>query len=359
MKIHLALFIIILFLNTLKNIDREKYILPFSFLLVFVYWAIRYDYGLDYWNYYRIFNGDLVLHRGWREGWFYWLIGHFNYYYQVIIADSAVIIISLYHLVKKYISAKYYWLFFLMFFCATSFHFNLISAMRSTLAACILYWAFDLFFITKKRWGYFLLMVFVATNIHTSAIVFFIFPLIYLVSKHLTGKTIFIILIIANILSTFYVKHLYLVGISFFDFAEDYEKYANSFSNTNIIGFVFKSVLLFPSFFICKYYDNWKEDSYFRQLCTLTFLYLLLFFLGLDFQGRFTVYLYPFFIITFAIIYHNLSRDEKLFMLMPYLLFLFYGVYTYYRTMLAEISGRWSNGNTYYYKTIFEAPFLI
>ena len=358
MIVHIALLFIILLLNFItENPERrKKYTLPFSFFLVFVYWAFRYDYGLDYWNYYRIFEGEQNLtETGFGEFLFLKFLGLFSSYYQVIIAHSAIIIISLYHLVKKYVPEKCYWLFFLLFFIIPNLHFNLISAMRSSLAACVMYWAFDLCVISKKRWLLFLLLVFVGSNIHTSTMVFFLTPLLYYGFSSLSGKSIFIVLIVANILSTFMTKNIYSYSFSFFEYFNSYERYVDSVATSNFMGFLYKSVWLLPAYYLCEFYDKWKTNSEFKDICIISYVFLIFFLLGLDFQWRLSIVTMPFFIIALTIVYNDLSSEKKKIMTWPFIIYLIYGMVGYYTQMYARINGVWSDGNTYYYSTIFNA----
>ena len=92
MQVHLVLLAILVIINLFPDsfIDRKKYILPISFLLILVYWAIRYDYGLDYWNYYNSFyeGTEGKLSRGFGERAYYVFTGLFSKFYQVIVAQS-------------------------------------------------------------------------------------------------------------------------------------------------------------------------------------------------------------------------------------------------------------------------------
>lgn len=64
MIVHFLLILILCGLNLIpvSLSFRKKYILPFSFLCIGLFMGLRYDYGLDYWNYYEAFtntNNDI------------------------------------------------------------------------------------------------------------------------------------------------------------------------------------------------------------------------------------------------------------------------------------------------------------
>lgn len=58
MFVHFSLTAFLCLLNLIRfNPDiRKNYILSLSFLLIGLFMGLRYDYGLDYWNYYEIFE---------------------------------------------------------------------------------------------------------------------------------------------------------------------------------------------------------------------------------------------------------------------------------------------------------------
>ena len=362
MKVHLILLIILLLLNIIpeKNIDRKKYILPFSFLIILVYWAIRYDYGLDYWNYYNAFYlGSLNDNSIVKERLFYLFFYSFNSYYQLIIVESAITVITLFYFVRKYIPTNYYWLFFFLLLTVPGFHFNLISTQRSNMAACLLFWAYELFYISKKRWVFLILAVFVAVQFHNSAISFIILPLAYWAFNHMRGFAILITLFVCDILSMFITTSVFnwfiLQGGGFLS---DYDIYSELNVTSNIYGFIMKSVILLPTYYMCKIYDRSKDNTIYRSIFILAFLFIMINMLALNFNGRFTVYLYLFFIIALSITCQHLTKQERFIMLVPYFITVVYGLVGFYDSMLAGINGRYSAGNPYFYSTIFDAPSL-
>lgn len=359
MIVHFTILALLLILNLIpeNKINRKKYILPLSFFIVFIYWAIRYDYGLDYWNYYDTFYSDINENRaGFGEIWFYRIMRIFKHYYQWIIASSALIVITLYHLVIKYIPQRWYWLFFLLLFIVPDFHFNLISAQRSTMAACILLWAFDLFYIQRKRWLFYIGMVFIAAMFHTSALVFIIVPFFDLIIPKLSGRTIFIILVLSNVASLFSSTYIFEHVVRFFDIFNDYNYYFDVVGNRSLTSMLSGFLVLIPCWFIC---DNYKRgNKVYDAAFTLALLYLIPDFLHVNFQGRYTVYLYIFFVIVLCTVLEQSNRQIRWFILIPYLFDISYGLYWYYWMLLSKINFEYSSGNMYYYHTIFEAPFL-
>ena len=177
MEVHFIILLVLLFANLLPIKERlkKKYILSISFMILFVYWALRYEYGQDYWAYYDYFYSGRESEKGFGELLFYKVFFPlFKYYYQAVIVQSAYVLFTLYYMVKRYVPTKCYWLFFLLFLCVPGFHFSLISAMRSSMAAATMFWAYHLFYINKNNIILYEVMVIVATLFHTSSIVFVI-----------------------------------------------------------------------------------------------------------------------------------------------------------------------------------------
>lgn len=360
MIVHISILLFLLFINLLppNYIDRKKYILPFSFIIITVYWAIRYDYGLDYWNYYTLFYDEAEDYiTGFGERLFFSFTHIFKHYYQVIIAESIILGITFFHIVKKYVSEEYYWLFFFSLFAVYSFHFNIISAQRSSMAACILYWAYEWFFVERKKWLLFFVAVFLAANFHTSALLFAIVPLFYFVFNSIKGRSILLILFVCNLLSMFYVDQLFVWLISSNNLSEAYMTYSKVMGDSNFTGFLFKILFLIPTYYICLVYDQLKDNKVYRAIFILAFTFLFIYLIGLDFQGRFTVYLFPFFIIALCKTCQYVLIRGKWIALTPFILMNVYTLYKFYNSMFLQITSL-SNGNPYYYSTIFDAASL-
>lgn len=356
MVVHLSLLFFLTFLNYIFRKRTKKDILLVSFLVVFVYWAIRYDYGLDYWNYYDYFNRGID---EWKHGlgeilFFRGILPLFEKYYQLIIFTSGVIAFTLYYMVKKNVLPITYWIFFLFFFSVHSFHFNLISTMRSSLAACVLIWGYYLgYFKGKNRHILYLLFLIAAGLIHSSAFVFIVVPIYFKLFSRFSGKFIFISLCVASIFSLFFSQFFFQYLVSTSDLIAEYDQASDSVNESNLIGFTLRSCILIPSYFICKLYNTTKSPNV-KYTCLLAFLFLYIKLLGLDINGRFTAYLYLFFIIALCYTYAGSKKSERFIILVPYLCTVWFELYRHYVTMFMLRFSDWQDGNTILYKTIFD-----
>lgn len=361
MEVHFTILLALVLLNIIpmKVEVRKKIILPFSFIILFVYWAFRYEYGQDYWAYYDYFYNNKQTEKGFGELLFYNVFfPMFKYYYQTIIAQSFYVLFTLYYIVRKYIQPKYFWVFFILFMCVPGFHFSLLSAMRSSMAAATMFWAYILFYIRGKNILLYSLMVLVATLFHTSAIVFLIIPLVDRILVKLNGNTIFVLLTVCLLLAMSIGKYLFLAVTSSGDdsFLGSYSHLSDGFGNSNLFGTIHKGIILIPAYFICDFYNK-ITDAQLKRIFVLAFLCLAIRLLNMDFNGRFTAYLFFFFVVAFCYSIMNLPKVKRMVMAAPYFLIVFFDLYLFYSSIIIHASD-YIEGNFYIYKTIFEAPSL-
>lgn len=156
---------------------RNKYSLALSFLILTVFFAIRYEFGPDYPEYLRHFylsiDGDLqdaLYYDRFEDGWVILCrlckpIGFFGMVIVLTVFENLV----LYYLFKKYVPPKWYWLALFCYLFSTTLCLTGLSMMRQFLAMCVCLLAFDL--AVRKKIIFSLALVFLAGQFHTSALV--------------------------------------------------------------------------------------------------------------------------------------------------------------------------------------------
>ena len=127
---------------------------------------------------------------------------------------------------------------------------------------------------------------------------------------------------------------------------------------SNINGLIMRSIILWPTFYICKSYNLIKKNSSIRCIYFLAYTFLLITMIGLNFQGRFYVYLFPFFMMALIYTCQTASKEKIKLILIPYLLFVAFVFLRYYQALRDNIMGAYSEGNPLFYHTIFDAPSL-
>lgn len=362
MIIQFTICAIIILLCWMIRDERKKksFVLPISFLAIIVFFAIRYDYGLDYWSYLNYYNTGRTFEevngvsRGTGDTWFYFFMNLFSKFSYFIIAHTIIVFTILYFSVKKYLAPKYYPLFFFMALTMSVLSFNWISALRSTLAAAVLWIALDLFYIQKKRWLPFFGLVIAAGFFHTSALLFAILPIVDILISKSKPAILFSLLVVGMISTMFVTEKIYEILLSSSKiFAETYKGHLSDASlGYSFFGFIHNSILLFPYYFIISKKDLFK-DKYSRIYVLAAFILVVRCF-GLDFHGRMSAYIFIYAIFALAYVLPKLTKQEKILCMTPLLVWCFYGIYLFYMSMLSNLNGVYSEGNYLFYHTIFE-----
>lgn len=157
---------------------KNKYIQSVAFLVLFLFAALRFMYGNDYYNYYRWFNH---IHSGGESGFeteiLYNLLNRWLPSFPVLVAlSSALLIWVVYRLISKNLPTSYAWLGVAIFVISPVLFLMNLSALRQSIATCFFVIAVNL--ACKKKYLWYLVMVVVATLFHKSAILLLPFCII-------------------------------------------------------------------------------------------------------------------------------------------------------------------------------------
>lgn len=158
-----------------------------SFTLIFLFLALRYDFGNDYKTYLNSFiamNWNQSLENNlyfwilqFEPGWLFlnWLFGSLGFF--ALTAVLALINCIIYYcFIKKYLSAQYYWIAVFIYIFNPVFMLTHVSAMRQSIA--IMLFVFSLDYLYQKSAIRFFFCIVLASLFHISAIV--LFPLYFL-----------------------------------------------------------------------------------------------------------------------------------------------------------------------------------
>ena len=341
-----------------KEKRRLKYILPFCFLLLTFFFSIRYDYGLDYHNYLDAFVSGKASARGAGDqevdAFFYTFLHFFGKFYIFIIVHTIIVFSALYYLTKKYCDNRYYILFFFLLLTQNGLIFNMISALRSTLAAVVLWLALDFFYINKKRWIPYVLLVVFASLFHTSVILFLFLPLVDFLVLKIKPRTLFFIIAASSIIPMFFANTIIDTAVSNVDAFQIYEDYTQSDFTSNLTGVLIRALWLFPTFFIIKHSEEFKNKN--QGLYVISILFITIYIINMDWQDRFSTYLKIFWVFAFSIIAPKLNPSQKIIALVPLVTAVLFSFYQFVTSMYIEYM--FSEGNYLYFHTIFEVPRL-
>ena len=175
----IALFnIVFVLLAYLAQYKNQAYLLKVSFFLIFLFLALRYNFG----NAYKIYLEDFLVINSYQlidysdESLYYergWLFLYRLFqplgFFALIAVLAAFNCFVYYHLIKKYVLPGYYW--FAVFLYVFTLGFMLVhcTAMRQSLAIALFLFSID--YIHKKDAIRYFLCIGLASLFHSSALV--------------------------------------------------------------------------------------------------------------------------------------------------------------------------------------------
>ncbi len=180
-----AFFVVLL--SMLTSLRIVKHGLEIAFIFVFLFSAIRYDFGADYMNYYTAyqdfvryndFGNFLTDHRSQQEpGWaILCLLSRPIGFFGLVAIISLFVSLIYYKFIKTYIPLRWQWI-VVYFYMIDPYCFLIqLSTIRQTLSTAIFICALSLFY--DKKFIMSVLVVILAFSIHRSA--FVLFPLIFI-----------------------------------------------------------------------------------------------------------------------------------------------------------------------------------
>lgn len=364
MQTYLTVLFSILILNILPLSDnkRRNIILPISFIILWIFLAFRYNYGIDYINYNKLFYAidehDIRLE---SEPLFWWIMKQFDYYYQFIIFQTTAICLTFYYFTKKYISPNYYWLFFVLFICHTGMMFTLTTAMRSGFAGLVFMWCTEFFYLRKNKPILYFLSIYLAFLFHNSAILLILFPLSDILIRKMSIKVWIIFIILGFIISITSISNIIETALSEFSDSSNFSSYSkyigNKFVNSTFKITLVRLFLVLPGIFIYKeiIYNN-KIIPVYKKIASLSLIYMVLHIFGFDFQNRLTVIIYIFYIISASQLLPALER-KPIIRYGVLGLILFTAIWSAYIMFDQQLYLN-PEGTFWEYQTIFDAPRL-
>lgn len=253
--------------------------LALSFLLVFLFLALRYDYGNDYISYLTIFEeisgaaiSDYDPTEGDREiGWFilnrlFSGLGFFSMVAALAIFNCYVY----FRFIRKYVPTKYYWFAVFLYVVFPDNMLIQLSAMRQAVAISLFLLGIE--FIINRKAIYFLACVALASLFHTTALV--LLPAYFLGGKRIIfGKGVVLILVatyVSMLLLYTYLTPLvtWVMGL----FGDRYQVYEDQGVIGTGLGFVFFGVYLALLLF---YHDRQRHANQVLFRIAMVSVYLL------------------------------------------------------------------------------------
>jgi len=225
-----------------------------AFSIVFVFLALRYDYGNDYMGYLIEFEhfglfyerkAVEVSEMWWEPGWVLLniLFQPFGFY-TLVIVTSLLTCVVMYRFVRNFVPAPYQWLAIFLYVFDPYLLLVSASAMRQNMA--ILVFLVGVEFLCKKRFlGYFLLVA-AAWSFHKSSLV--LVPIALLAFVNIKINKFFAVLCLLTYVSLFvYGEFVFafitsMSGVLFEKYAESYSHGGGASINLGI-GLAYSTVL--------------------------------------------------------------------------------------------------------------------
>lgn len=281
----LIINLIAVFFAYLSSVKFLKFGLKASFLLIFVFLALRYDYGNDYSSYLDFYLNisnselsivDLTNNEEYMEiGWVLLnvLFGSFGFF--ILIAFLAAFNCTVYYyFIKNHVLVKYYWFATFLYVFYPGFMLIHLSAMRQSVSICIFLLA--LRYLEKKNAIKYFMLIGVACLFHTSAIILFPIYLLTLIDSKINKK--YATLGIVIWISLFLFGDLILTGLSkitsLISLFQRYEVYQNADKLEIGSGFgVLYSTLIFILLLHFEKFQN-NKNSLFIKLSIIGYLFI-------------------------------------------------------------------------------------
>lgn len=305
MIIYLITGIIVLLFAYLSQFDKDNIGLHFSFIAIFTFLALRYNYGNDYTVYHNLYNninGDFRNYingsKGIEIGWVILnrIFKPFGFYSMVAFL-ALINCIVYFKFIKDFVDKKYYWFAVFIYFFNTYFLLIQLSAMRQCMAIILLISSMN--YIFRKKYITSAALIVLAVSFHMSALILIMLIIIFLMIDFRI-RLVHIIVIEIIYLSLFMLTDIYqplLRSIASSLLSEKYLFYLNpANSKPGLFNALTYSTLLF---IILKYYNNFSSNFQFVIKLFVVGLILLPAGYILPLSSRLALYFLPFSIIIY------------------------------------------------------------
>lgn len=144
-----------------------------AFVLLTVFYGVRYDFGNDYWGYYDSFKESKILDfsQAKEPGWHLLLhlcqpIGYFGFVFLLTMVGNILV----YKLIKHNVDRQMWWLAMYVFLFTFNFFLLGLSMMRQYMAMLICMTAVDKF-MSKRQVLQYIVLICVSSTIHFSSLI--------------------------------------------------------------------------------------------------------------------------------------------------------------------------------------------
>jgi hypothetical protein len=320
MTIYIILVLLSVFFTWLQHVGSLKNGMRISFFLIFLFLALRYNYGNDYSSYYEEFislqslQDEDFYFKANEVGWLY-----LNYFFKYLFGNTGFFIMMasmaaltcfvLYRFTTKYIPTKYYTFTIALLLLEPNNILVLSSAMRQSVAVAIFLLSFD--YLIKRKFLKYLAGILIASLFHTSVLIFMTLILLNIVNWKIYLPYIlfvFIVLVVLlNNLKVIFDQIDFLLESQ----GSDYLFYTQQGFNENKygLGFAFSAFLYLSVLIVNRKIHKNLERIVFVKIAIVALLLLILG-LSLQLANRLSYYIFPLVVSAYVITLVDLGKAK-------------------------------------------------
>lgn len=327
-----------------------------AFAMIFLFLALRYNFGNDYSNYLKSFldiNEQNKINYFSNENYFeigwVFLIRLFKPFgfFIMIVALALFNSVIYFRLIKKYVPVNYYWLAVFFYIFTPSFMLIQCSAMRQSIAIALFLFALD-YIYNRNAIKYFLLMG-IASLFHTSALILIPVYFLGLSNWKMNNKIMFITFSIFISLFIFMDFFKPLLDQFISNYFVKYEVYNAEGKVNSGLGIIYLSFLLLNVLYYGKFQTN--EFVMMFKIATIGFMFIPISIIMQD-SSRVSLYFTPFTIVVYPILYAKIKSSTYRILFLSMILFMtLYGFFIFFYSDTF-------NEAFFSYKTIFSARYF-
>lgn len=354
MIVVLILGVLAMFFAWLEGIGQYKHGLKISFGLIFIFLALRYNYGSDYPSYLIFFNElkinsiiDIYIEK-WKiePGWILlnWICKPIGFFGMTAILAAFNCYIY-YKFTKKYVPSNYYWFSIFLFVFEGSYMLVNLSAMRQSVA--IAFFVLSIDYLYNKGTLRYIACILIASLFHLSALILLPIYILGLINFKINFKLGFL-LISSYIFLFAYADKIFPDIQSFTNkYFFKYSLYENSQTLKAGYGILFNSLVFILIVIYSKFQDDRNSILFKIGIVGFFIIPIILF---IQSFSRLGLYFQPTLLAVYPIIISQIKN-----LTFKYFLLFILMIYTIYTFDVFFESPIWIQSFTDY-KTIFSAP---
>lgn len=333
---------------------RFKLCFLLAFIILTLFYGLRYDYGNDYWGYYESFKASRILDfsQAKEPGWHLLMhifqpIGYFGFIFTITAVGNIIV----YRFIKRNVSRQWWWMAIFVFLFTFNFFLLGLSMMRQYFAMLICIVAVDKYLTTGKIFKYSMLIG-IAFTIHFSSIVMMLCLIFNYIRPNVRGLMFTLMFILLVLIMTFATDNM-SNSVQFIlqtAFMENYSVYSDwDEGKKSVIKITFDTVMLY---LVMRSYPEIKRWQIFYLIYLFSFL-VLPFTYSIVIITRLMLYFSIFSIVCYPIM---CEKYKAKWFFIPFLLILM--LYTLHLTMGSFTSETYSS-HYMVYRSIFSAPYWL